>query len=55
MKTLSCPVVVCPYCKARIEPEEQDTGCHESGTQSYWHHWNVCASASDQLVEVPPQ
>jgi len=23
MKTPSCSAVVCPYCKARIEPEEQ--------------------------------
>ena len=27
----------------------------ERSTDPNWHYWNVCASASDQLAEAPPQ
>src|SRR5262249_24253338 len=28
---------------------------NERSTDPNWHYWNVCAAASDQLVEAPPQ
>ena len=27
----------------------------ERSTDPNWNYWNVCASASDQFVEEPPQ
>ena len=45
---------------ARRNPDLQWVGREElfereRASDPNWHYWNVCASASDQLVEAPPQ